>query len=459
MTLETTVSPTTAAAPSATPAASAPAAPATPATSATSAPATSATPAISTDTTASASGVAGAPGGMRAAAAPTWPDLIGTLLAGTPLDRTGTAWAMDQIMAGAASPAQIAGFVVALRAKGETPAEIDGLVEGMLAHAAPLDVAAELRVRAVDTCGTGGDRSNTVNISTMAALVVAGAGVPVIKHGNRAASSSCGSADLLAELGVVVDLPPAGVATCLPAANIAFCFARTFHPAMRHVGPIRADLGVPTAFNILGPLTNPGRPGAQSIGVADARLAPVIAQVLADRGTRALVFRGDDGLDELSPVTTSTVWVIPGNPLASSGSAGSAASAASAGSAGPAGPAASAGSAEQAPPRRERFDPREVGIHVPDIAALRGADAPHNARVAHAVLAGEPGPVRDTVLLAAAAALVAADGPTRAPVVEQIAAALTRAATAIDSGAARTVLDRWISASQAAAHDHAPRPA
>ncbi|MCK9925199.1 anthranilate phosphoribosyltransferase [Frankia sp. AgPm24] len=427
MTLETAVSPTTAAAPAATPAPSAPA-----------------TSATSTDTTTSASGVAGAPGGVRAAAAPTWPDLIGTLLAGTPLDRTGTAWAMDQIMAGAASPAQTAGFVVALRAKGETPAEIDGLVEGMLAHAAPLDVAAELRVRAVDTCGTGGDRSNTVNISTMAALVVAGAGVPVIKHGNRAASSSCGSADLLAELGVVVDLPPAGVATCLPAANIAFCFARTFHPAMRHVGPIRADLGVPTAFNILGPLTNPGRPGAQSIGVADARLAPVVAQVLADRGTRALVFRGDDGLDELSPVTTSTVWVIPGNPA---GSAGLTAS------------ADLAGSAEQAPPRRERFDPREVGIHVPDIAALRGADAPHNARVAHAVLDGEPGPVRDTVLLAAAAALVAADGPTRAPVAEQIAAALTRAATAIDSGAARTVLDRWISTSQAAAaaHDHAPQ--
>ncbi|MCM3886900.1 anthranilate phosphoribosyltransferase [Frankia sp. R82] len=380
--------------------------------------------------------------GTAAEAVPSWPDLIGALLAGIPLDRAGTAWAMNQIMAGTASPAQVAGFVVALRAKGETAAEIGGLVEGMLAHAAALQVADELRVRAVDTCGTGGDRSNTVNISTMAALVVAGAGVPVIKHGNRSASSSCGSADLLAELGVVVDLPPAGVAACLPAANIAFCFARTFHPAMRHVGPIRADLGVPTAFNILGPLTNPGNPGAQSIGVADPRLAPVIAQVLADRGTRALVFRGDDGLDELSPVTTSSVWVIPGAPANPAGPAD------------PTDPTARpkpSDSAGSAPPRRERFDPREVGIHVPDVAALRGANAPHNAAVARTLLAGEPGPVRDTVLLNAAAALVAADGPTQAPIAEQIAAALPRAAAALDSGAARIVLDRWIAASQTAA--------
>ncbi|MCL9762373.1 anthranilate phosphoribosyltransferase [Frankia sp. AiPa1] len=352
---------------------------------------------------------------------PSWPDLLGALLAGERLDRGGAAWAMDQIMAGAASPAQIAGFMVALRAKGETADEIGGLVEGMLVHAEHLRVADELRARAVDTCGTGGDRSNTVNISTMAALVVAGAGTPVIKHGNRAASSSCGSADLLAELGVVIDLPPAGVAQSLPVANIAFCFARIFHPAMRHAGPTRAELGVPTAFNILGPLTNPGRPGAQAIGVADPRLAPVVAQVLADRGTRALVFRGDDGLDELSPVTTSTVWVIPG------------------------------GEADPGSLRRERFDPREVGIHVADGAALRGADAPHNAAVTRAVLAGEPGPIRDAVLLAAAAALVAADGPGPAPIAEQIGSVLPRAAAAVDSGAARTVLDRWVTASQAAA--------
>ncbi len=370
-----------------------------------------------------------------AVAAPSWPGLISALLAGETLDHAHTAWAMNEIMAGAATGAQIAGFAVALRAKGETAAEIGGLIDGMLVHAAPLRVSDELRARAVDTCGTGGDRSNTVNISTMAALVVAGAGVPVIKHGNRAASSSCGSADLLAELGVVVDLAPGGVAATLDRAGISFCFARVFHPAYRHLGAPRAEIGVPTAFNILGPLTNPANPGAQAIGVADPRLAPVMAQVLADRGTRALVFRGDDGLDELSPVTTSTVWVVSGDPAGT-----------------PRSRSAHPVSGGAAAPRRDRFDPRDVGIHVPDIAALRGADAPHNAAVARAVLAGEPGPVRDAVLLAAAAALVAATGPSSAPVTDQIAAALPRAAAALDSGAAQATLEHWVSASQAAAN-------
>ncbi|EIV96505.1 anthranilate phosphoribosyltransferase [Frankia sp. QA3] len=384
-----------------------------------------------------------------ATATTSWPELIGALLARESLDSARTAWAMDQIMAGAASPAQIAGFAVALRAKGETAAEIGGLIAAMLAHAAALRIPDEIRARAVDTCGTGGDRSNTVNLSTMAAFVVAGAGVPVIKHGNRAASSACGSADLLAELGVVVDLSPAGVEACLRAAGIAFCFARIFHPAMRHVGGPRAEIGVPTAFNILGPLTNPAAPGAQAIGVADARLAPVVAQVLADRGTRALVFRGDDGLDELTPTTTSTVWVIPGDPAGAADTRLTLATATATATAGAA--AAGRSGAPAPPPRRDRFDPRDVGIHVPDVAALRGADAPHNAAVARALLAGEPGPVRDAVLLAAAASLVAAAGPTEAPVTEQIAGALPRAAHAIDSGAAAAVLDRWVGASQAAA--------
>ncbi|ABD12471.1 anthranilate phosphoribosyltransferase [Frankia sp. CcI156] len=358
------------------------------------------------------------PAGALPTAGTSWPELIGALLAGESLDSARTAWAMQQIMAGVASPAQVAGFAVALRSKGETPEEIAGLVEAMLASATPLSLSERVRARAVDTCGTGGDRSHTVNLSTMAALVVAGAGVPVVKHGNRAASSSCGSADLLAELGVVVDLSPSGVEACLATAGIAFCFAQVFHPAMRHVGGVRREIGVPTAFNILGPLSNPARPGAQAIGVADARLAPVVAGVLADRGTRALVFRGDDGLDELTPVTTSAVWVV----------------------------AAGAGQ-----PRRERFDPRDVGIHVADHAALRGADARYNAAVTRSVLAGEPGPVRDAVLLAAATALVAAAGPSDAPVTEQIAAALPRAAEAVDSGAARAVLERWVTASQSAA--------
>jgi anthranilate phosphoribosyltransferase len=241
------------------------------------------------------------------AAAPgsSWPALLASLLRGDDLTSADTAWAMGEVMAGEATAAQVAGFVVALRAKGETPAEVSGLVEVMLAEAAPVTVSG----RVVDTCGTGGDRQNTVNISTMAALVVAGAGVPVVKHGNRAASSACGSADLLEALGVVVDLPPAAVGPCLEAAGIAFCFAPVFHPGMRHAAVPRRDLGVPTVFNVLGPLTNPARPAAQAVGVSDPRLAPVMAGVLADRGVDALVFRGDDGLDELTTTGPSTVWV------------------------------------------------------------------------------------------------------------------------------------------------------
>jgi anthranilate phosphoribosyltransferase len=352
-----------------------------------------------------------------APAEPTWPDLLHALLSGADLAAEQTGWAMNQIMSGAASHARVAAFVVALRAKGETAAEISGMVASMLDFALPVHADAALLAAAVDTCGTGGDRSHTVNLSTMAAIVVAAAGIPVVKHGNRASSSSCGSADLLEELGVAIELSPTGVASTLADAGIAFCFARAFHPAMRHVGPVRAELGVPTAFNILGPLTNPARPGAQSLGVADARLAPVMARVLADRGTRALVFRGDDGLDELSPSAPSTIWVTGGDGEL----------------------------------RTERFDPRDVGIDVPDREALRGADAPFNAGVTRALLAGKPGPVRDAVLLAAAAAIVAAEGPTDQPVTEQIRSQLDRAAAAVDSGRAAALLERWAAASQTAA--------
>ncbi|MBC7373784.1 MAG: anthranilate phosphoribosyltransferase, partial [Frankiales bacterium] len=243
---------------------------------------------------------------MSAPVATSWPGVLSALLAGIDLTTADTAWVMGEVMAGDATPAQVAGFAVALRAKGETAAEVAGLVEVMLAEAAPVSVTG----RVVDTCGTGGDRSNTVNLSTMAALVVAGAGVPVVKHGNRAASSACGSADLLEQLGVAVDLPPAAVGPCLEQAGIAFCFAPVFHPGMRHAAVPRRDLGVATVFNILGPLTNPARPAAQAVGVSDARLAPVMAGVLAARGTDALVFRGDDGLDELTITGPSTVWVV-----------------------------------------------------------------------------------------------------------------------------------------------------
>jgi anthranilate phosphoribosyltransferase len=314
---------------------------------------------------------------------------------------------MGEVMAGDASPAQVAGFAVALRAKGETAAEVAGLVEVMLAEAAPVTVAG----RVVDTCGTGGDRSNTVNLSTMAALVVAGAGVPVVKHGNRAASSACGSADLLEALGVVVDLPPEAVGPCVEQVGIAFCFAPVFHPGMRHAAVARRDLGVPTVFNVLGPLTNPARPAAQAVGVADARLAPVMAGVLAARGADALVFRGDDGLDELTTTGPSTVWVVVGGAV-----------------------------------REESFDPASIGVPRADLAALRGGDAAYNAGVARTLLAGEAGPVRDAVLLNAAAAIAAFAGGDD-PLVERLRTGWAEAAAALDSGAAGAVLERWVAVS------------
>jgi anthranilate phosphoribosyltransferase len=338
----------------------------------------------------------------------TWPALLGQLLRGESLAAEDTAWAMGEVMAGEATPAQVAGFVIALRAKGETPDEVAGFVRTMLEQAAHVEVPG----RVVDTCGTGGDRAHTVNISTMAALVVAGAGVPVVKHGNRAASSSCGSADLLEELGVVVDLPPAAVAPCLEDAGIAFCFAPVFHPGMRHSAVPRRDLGVPTVFNILGPLTNPARPAAQAVGVSDARLAPVMAGVLAARGADALVFRGDDGLDELTTTSTSTVWVVAG------------------------------GSVTQL-----SFDPASLDLPRVTLEDLRGADAPYNASVARDVLAGAIGPVRDAVLLNAAAAIAAYDGGT-GDLVSRLASGLDRATGALSDGRAAALLDRWVAVSR-----------
>jgi anthranilate phosphoribosyltransferase len=340
---------------------------------------------------------------------PTWPALLSAMLGGTALSTAEAAWAMREVMSGEASPAQVAGFVVALRAKGETAEEVAGLVEVMLAQAPP--VATTLRV--VDTCGTGGDRAHTVNLSTMAALVVAGAGVPVAKHGNRAASSACGSADLLEELGVVIDLPPAAVAQCLERAGAAFCFAPVFHAGMRHAAPARRELGVPTVFNVLGPLTNPARPAAQAVGVSDLRLAPVMAGVLAARGVDALVFRGDDGLDELTTTGTSTVWVVDG----------------------------------AAGVHVESLEPRELGLPRATVADLRGHDAGFNAGVARAVLAGQQGPVRDAVLLGAAAALAAHEGG-RGPLLERLSAGLRRAQAALDDGGAAAALERWVSVSR-----------
>jgi anthranilate phosphoribosyltransferase len=353
-----------------------------------------------------------------AVAAPSWSALLTALLRGDDLAAEDTAWAMEQIMLGEATAVQIAGFVVALRAKGEAPAELAGLVTTMLNHAERIQVEAP----AVDTCGTGGDRAHTINISTMSAMVVAGAGVRVVKHGNRAASSSCGSADLLEELGVVVDLAPALVEECARRAGITFCFAPRFHPALRHAAGARGELGVATVFNFLGPLANPAQPPAQAVGVADARMAGVMADVLAARGCSALVFRGGDGLDELTIGGPSRVWVVRDGGVFETS-----------------------------------VSPDDVGLARSDASTLRGGDAAFNGQVTRRFLAGETGPVRDAVLLNAAAALVAVDACGGAladvpladqPLAEQLRAAVERAASAVDSGAAAAALEAWVSNSQ-----------
>lgn len=344
---------------------------------------------------------------------PTWPRLFAALLRGEDLTADHTSWAMHQIMSGAATEAQIAAFVTALRAKGESPAEITGLVEAMLAHATPVSLPEEIRSSAVDVVGTGGDGSRSVNISTMASLVVAGAGVPVAKHGNRAASSSSGAADLLEHLGVPLDLGPEEVARCVTEAGIGFCFARTFHPGMRHAGPVRSQLGVPTAFNILGPLTNPARPAAGAIGCADARMAPVMARVFADRGQSVLLARGEDGLDEFTVTAPTRVWIAAGGEVTET-----------------------------------VVDAAELGLPRATIDALRGGDPAYNAEVLRRVLDGEPGPVRDTVLLNAAAALAARHG-VEGDLYKALRAGLEEATEALDSGAAAAALERWIAVATA----------
>ena len=338
----------------------------------------------------------------------TWPHLLAALLRGEELSTADTAWAMGEVMSGSATPAQIAGFAVALRAKGETSAELAGLVEAMLGKAVLVELPEELRASALDVVGTGGDLAHTVNISTMASLVVAGAGVRVVKHGNRAASSSCGTADVLEFLGVPLDLGPEGVARCVAEAGIGFCFAARFHPGMRHAGSTRRELGVPTAFNFLGPLTNPARPRAAAVGCFDARMAPVMAGVFAARGDSVLVMRGEDGLDEFTTAAPTRVWAVQNGTV-----------------------------------REAVLDAVDLGVPRATLADLRGGDAAYNAGVVRRLLDGETGPVRDAVLVNAAAAL-ATQGPLDGDLTEALRAGLDRAAGSIDSGAAARTLDRWI---------------
>ncbi|HTG48487.1 MAG TPA: anthranilate phosphoribosyltransferase, partial [Actinomycetota bacterium] len=295
-----------------------------------------------------------------------WPNVLTRLSRRENLETDEAAAAMRDVMAGEATQAQIGAFLLGLRTKGETADEIDGLAATMLAFANPVEPPEPV----IDTCGTGGDRSGTFNISTISALVVAGAGVPVAKHGNRAATSNCGSADLLEALGVKIDLDARGVRRCLDEAGVAFMFAPNFHPAMAHAGPVRRELGVPTVFNFLGPLTNPARPHAQVVGVSDERMLPMMAEVLARRGIRARLFRGEDGLDELTTTGLSTVYDVKNGSV-----------------------------------RETHLDPTRFGLPRAKARDLVGGDAQTSAEIARQILDGELGPRRDVVVLNAGAAL------------------------------------------------------
>jgi anthranilate phosphoribosyltransferase len=332
-----------------------------------------------------------------------WAGLLGRLVGGVDLAEDDTSWAMNEIMSGNATGSQIGAFVVALRAKGETAAEVSGMASAMLRHARRVSLDGP----AVDVVGTGGDQSGTVNISTMSALVVAAAGVPVVKHGNRAASSQCGAADVLSALGVTIELSPSAVRACVAELGIGFCFAPAFHPAMRHAGPTRKEIGIPTAFNLLGPLTNPAQPAAGLVGCANARLAPIMADVFAGRGFSVLVVRGDDGLDEITTTTTTSVWVVSGGSV-----------------------------------RSDVIDPSRLGIAPVYPGALVGGNAEANAAAMRALVTGAPGGIRDTVLLNAAGAIAAFRGLSD-DLHEDLSAALPDAVKAVDSGAAGELLERW----------------
>ena len=335
-----------------------------------------------------------------------WRGVLGALTARRDLGRDEAAAAMTDILEGTATSAQIAAFCVALRMKGETVDEMTGMLGAMLARCEPVVLPPGSDV--VDTCGTGGDRSHSINVSTVSALVVAGAGAKVCKHGNRAASSACGSADVLEALGVAVDLGPAGVAACVEQVGIGFCLAPRFHPALRHAGPTRRELGVPTVFNFLGPLANPARARRQALGVSDPRMAEKMVGVLAANGAeRALVFFGHDGLDELSTTTTSTVYELRDGSV-----------------------------------RSYDVDPAALGIAPAEPDALRGADAATNAALVRSVLDGRLGAHRDFVLLNAAAGLVAAG------LADELAEGLVQAAAAVDEGRAAAALDGLVGASQ-----------
>lgn len=335
-----------------------------------------------------------------------WPEILSGLVRREGLESEAAEWALNEIFAGRANEVNLAALLVALRAKGETEDEIIGLSNAMLANCLPITLDRE----AVDVVGTGGDRANTVNISTMAALVAASAGARVIKHGSRAASSMAGTADTLEALGVNISLDPMRQAEVLRETGIVFLFAQQYHPAMKFVGPVRKQLAIQTTFNFLGPLSNPAQPRAMALGVADDDIAPVVARVLAGRGVRGLVFRGFDGLDELTTTSASDVWVISDSRV-----------------------------------HRTTLNPLDLGLKAAAPSDLTGGDAAHNATVVQELAAGKAGPVRDIVVLNAAAALLSFRGVSAVvPLVEQMQETKQDVEAALDSGATASTLERWV---------------
>jgi len=334
----------------------------------------------------------------------TWPDLLTALIAGDDIGRDHARWAMASVMSGEATPAQIAALVVALRSKGETADEMTGFVEAMLDAAVMVDVGEPV----VDIVGTGGDRSGTFNVSTTAAFIAAGAGAKVAKHGNRAASSQTGSADLLEALGIDLEMAPERTVQMIREIGFGFFFAPRYHPAMRHAGPVRRELGVRTVFNFLGPLCNPARSRRFAMGVSDPTMAELMVQVLANLDAEyAFVFRGEDGLDELTTTGPSFIYRLKDGEIT-----------------------------------HAEFTPEDFGVPRATIEDLRGGDAARNVAITRSVLAGEPGHHRDIALVNAAPAIVVAG------LADGFAGAMTLAAQAVDSGDAQAVLDRAVAYSK-----------
>jgi anthranilate phosphoribosyltransferase len=349
---------------------------------------------------------------------PSWPNILGKLIAKNDLDRSEANWAMNQIMSGDSSEAEIAAFMLALRSKGETVSELAGLVDVMLKQAVLLDTGND----AVDIVGTGGDLVGTVNISSMAAILTAAAGIPVLKHGSRSASGKTGSSEMLEVLGIKLELSPQKVADVFRSTGITFFFAPVFHPAMRHVAPIRKQLGIPTTFNFLGPLANPAQPIATSLGVANRDIAPLMAQELAERGRFGLVFRGNDGLDELTTSTTSQIWIVTPESV-----------------------------------QQQELNPADFGFKKASESQLIGGDAQQNAQTARDLFAGKTsgnlGAIRDIVILNAAGGVVAYQGAKNpqlagASLNKRFGSAIELVTEALDSGEGAAKLDQWVSATQ-----------